>query len=236
MKAKIMVAAGTAALSLTAVTAVACPSAPDLFSARFDGFDRDAWSSDVANGSLVVSDGALHVHADGNGRAFLAVNGFSAPGNKFWGRVRVKVDHYPTTPDWAHWTLAELSGAGGEVVRPLGGQYVPTVGKNLMGVGSDGGVTGDWTAWQESAVATAGRWQCLQWRVDGADNSVSVWIDGKAQPEMSVDTAHHGGTSDPFVLPTVTTVRIGWQLYQQNAGHYDAWYDDVGLATHPLGC
>lgn len=73
------------------------------------------------------------------------------PGNSFWARMRLRVDALPTAPDWAHWTLAEASGpASPTLVRPLGGQYVPTEKHNSCRAGSDLGPTGDWTAWKTS--------------------------------------------------------------------------------------
>jgi hypothetical protein len=181
------------------------------------------------------------VHTDGNGYAFLEVEDFAAPGNSFYGRMRVRVEAFPTAPDWAHFTLVEATGTGdGSIVRPIGGQYVPEVGDGeaLWGVGSDGGPTGDWTDWQASAPAQAGRWLCLEWQQDAADNRVVVWIDGEPKPEMTVTTTEHGGNPVDFVFPEFDTVRIGWQLYQADPtpGSYDLRLDDLALSTERLGC
>jgi hypothetical protein len=200
------------------------------------------WGIDTKHGALTVErrggDKVLRVHTEENGRAFLKVDDFAAPGNSFFGRVRVRVAAFPTAPDWAHYTLIEATGQGAEIVRPLGGQYVPTVDKALWGVGADGGPTGDWTNWRESAPSVAGRWQCVEWEADASDNRISVWIDGVAQPDLTVTTTEHGGNPVDFVFPRFDTVKIGWQLYQGDPtpSAYDVWYDDITLASKRVGC
>ncbi|WP_164540404.1 hypothetical protein [Streptomyces abyssomicinicus] len=202
------------------------------------------WTTDTANGALTVERDAtrhgkhLRVHTEGNGKAFLQVDDLTPPRNSFWGRVRLRVDAFPTAPDWAHWTMVEATGEGPGYIRPLGGQYVPDLKKNLWGVGSDGGPTGDWTAWRESAPATAGVWQCVEWRMDATDNRISVWIDGRAKPELTVSTRDHGGADTDFVFPRFDTVKIGWQLYQGNPSpsSYDVRMDDIALDDRRIGC
>ena len=238
-----------------------CPApragSPLLFCEDFEDLPRGAgtspdWGVDTRHGTLAVERDrrhggkhrpgqVLHVRTEGNGHAFLEVDDFDAPGNSFFGRMRVRVDAFPTAPDWAHFTLVEATGRGdGSVVRPIGGQYVPTVGDGvpLWGVGSDGGPTGDWTDWRESAPAEAGRWTCLEWEMDASDNRVSVWIDGRPQPDLTVTTTRHGGNPVDFVFPDVDTVRIGWQLYQGNPtpDSYDLLLDDLALSTERVGC
>lgn len=234
----------------------ACAEPGLLFCADFDrlpvgGASTLDWGIDTRNGTLTVERAGraaapgrrggqvLHVRTRDNGRAFLRVDDFAAPGNRFYGRMRLRVDAFPTAPDWAHFTLVEVTGTGStEVVRPVGGQYVPTVHKSLWGVGADGGPTGDWTNWRESAPAAEDTWQCFEWQLDPADNRVAVWIDGVANPELTASTDSHGGNDVPFVLPTVNTVKIGWQLYQAGTtpAFFDLWIDDVALSTRRLGC
>ncbi|WP_055477699.1 hypothetical protein [Sphaerimonospora mesophila] len=201
------------------------------------------WGIDTKHGTLTVErdrhgQKVLHVHTEGNGRAFLKVDDFAPPGNGFYGRVRLRVQAFPTAPDWAHYTLIEATGTGPEIVRPLGGQYVPTLGKDLWGVGADGGPTGDWTNWRESAPSQAGKWQCVEWRMDATDNRISVWFDGVAKPDLTVSTRDHGGNDVDFVFPRFDTVKLGWQLYQANPSpaSYDVWMDDIALSTQRVGC
>ncbi|WP_211254502.1 hypothetical protein [Cellulomonas cellasea] len=180
---------------------------------------------------------ALRVHTADNGRAFMVIP-VDPPENSFYGRIRVKVEEFPTAPDWAHYTLVEASGEGAGVVRPIGGQYAPTVPGVFWGVGSDGGPTGDWTSWQESSPSVADRWQCVEWQLDASDNRVQVWIDGDLQEELTVDTETAGGADVPFVFPDFGEVRVGWQLYQGGTtpAEFDLWLDDVAFGTQQIGC
>ncbi|WP_125774981.1 hypothetical protein [Antribacter gilvus] len=204
------------------------------------------WGIDTRHGTLQVERAGragkvLHVHTEGNGMAFLKVVDFSAPGNSFYGRLRLKVDDFPTAPDWAHFTLVEATGSGSpEVVRPLGGQFAPTVGPDatFWGVGADGGPTGDWTNWRESAPTVEDRWQCVEFQWSGPENRVSVWFDGVEQPDLEVSTTNHGGADTDFVLPTADTIKVGWQLYQggPTPDHFDVLMDDIAFDTDRLGC
>ncbi|MFI1044632.1 hypothetical protein ACH4U3_02260 [Streptomyces griseoruber] len=202
------------------------------------------WTSDTSHGSLTVEPSAtghgreLRLHTEGNGRAFLVLDDLAPAGNSFWARLRLRVDAFPTAPNWAHWTLAEASGSDAPtLVRPLGGQYVPTEKANFWGVGSDLGPTGDWTAWRTSAPATAGRWSCVEFHLDATDNRVTVYLDGVERPELTVSTEEHGGTADDFVFPAFDRLKLGWQLYQADPTptSYDLRMDDVALSTRRVG-
>jgi hypothetical protein len=202
------------------------------------------WTTDTADGSLSVAPSStghgreLRLHTEGNGRAFMVLSDLAPPGNSFWARLRLRVNDFPTAPDWAHWTLAEASGSDvPTLVRPLGGQYVPTSQANFWGVGSDLGPTGDWTAWKTSAPATAATWQCVEFHLDASDNRVTVYLDGAEQSELTVSTKEHGGTTDDFVFPTFDTLKLGWQLYQSDPtpSAYDVRMDDVALSTERVG-
>lgn len=204
------------------------------------------WGVDTRHGTLHVERAgragkALHVRTEDNGKAFLQVHDLAAPDNTFWGRLRIKVDEFPTAPDWAHFTLVEITGSGSdEVVRPLGGQFAPTVGPDAVfwGIGADGGPTGDWTSWQESAPTVEDRWQCVEFAWSAQDDRVEVWFDGVPQPDMTVTTTDHGGADTDFVLPVADTVKIGWQLYQPGTTpeRFDLWVDDITLAADRVGC
>jgi hypothetical protein len=231
-------------------SAATCASPGLLFCDDFEATPLGAaastrWTSEAQGGALTI-DGthaqgahALHVHADGNGRAMIHVAAFAPPGNSFWGRARLWVTAFPTAPDYAHFTLVEAAGSGGGgVVRPIGGQYIPGPARSLWGVGADGGATGDWTSWQTAAPAEAGRWLCMEWQLRAADDGIDVWIDGVARPELGVSRTVHGGAAVDFVFPTFTQIWFGWWLYQggPTPARFDLWYDDLALGTARLGC
>lgn len=202
------------------------------------------WTTDASNGSLSVVRSTtghgreLRLRTEGNGRAFLVLSDLAPPGNSMWARLRLRVGAFPTAPDWAHWTVAEASGADSPtLVRPLGGQYAPTENANFWGVGSDLGPTGDWTDWKTSAPAAAARWSCVEFHLDAKDNRVTVYFDGVEQSDLTVSTNHHGGTSDDFAFPTFDKLKLGWQLYQADPApsSYDVRLDDIAVSTRRVG-
>lgn len=203
------------------------------------------WTAETTNGSLTVVPSTtgrpgkeVVLRTEGNGKAFLTFPLNSVPGNSLWARLRVKVDAFPTAPDWAHWTLAEASGSDSPtLVRPLGGQYAPTDNGNFWGVGSDLGVTGDWTNWRTSAPAVAQKWSCVEFHLDASDNAVTVYFDGVAQPDLTVSTKNHGGTSDDFTFPRFDKLKLGWQLYQGNPSpsSYEVRMDDIAVGSSRVG-
>jgi hypothetical protein len=234
-------------------TTGSCAGSGALFCEDFErqplgGASSLAWGIETRNATMRVEPGTaptthgrrlLHVHTVDNGYAFLRVDNVAQPAGGFFGRMRVRLAQFPTAPDWAHFTLVEATGTGSkEIVRPVGGQYAPTSKGSFWGIGADGGPTGDWTNWRESAPTVADTWQCFEWQLNPADNRVTVWINGVTSPDLTVSTNEHGGAQVPFILPTVTTVKIGWQLYQGGTtpGHFDLWLDDLALSPNRLGC
>ena len=202
----------------------------------------NGWSPTTSSGTLtfdaVHAQGkqALHVHTEGNGRAYIQLSPFTPPANSFFGRMRVWVDAFPVAPNYAHFTLVELAGTGAGLIRPIGGQFIDS--QSLWGTGSDQGPTGDWTNWRTSTPTQNARWICLEWELAAANNAINVWIDGVAKPELSVTTTTHGGSNVDFVLPTFNSIWFGWWLYQSGPtpNQYDVWLDDLALSTQKIGC
>jgi hypothetical protein len=209
-----------------------------------------AWDTESSDGQLAIDathargQRALKLSITGNGRARLTVAGLAPANNSLFGVAHVWVTSFPTAPDYAHYTMVEFAGpAGGTVLRPIGGQYVPAGGPSqpagsFWGVGSDSGPTGDWTNWRRTAPSTGGQWLCLEWRMSAANAEIDVWIDGVAKPEMSVTKTMHGGTQVDFVFPAIDRAWFGWWLYQPNPtpNTYEVWLDDLALASDRLGC
>lgn len=242
--------AGTAGVGGAAPGSLDCGTlANKLFCEDFESYAAGAavaangWTPVASSGTLTIDAAhargkqALHVHTEGNGHAYIQVSPFAPPANSFFGRMHVWVEAYPTAPDYAHFTFVEAAGEGAGVIRPVGGQYIPGKG-NLFGTGSDGGPTGDWTNWQETVKAEAGRWVCVEWQLAAADNTINVWLDGQAKPELTVSTTKHGGTAVDFVFPTFDKVWFGWWLYQSGPtpNQFDVWLDDIALTTERVPC
>jgi len=203
------------------------------------------WSNETGGGATLGIDGtnvrgarSLHVRTADGGHGYIRVNNFSAPGNSFFGRVQLLVNSFPTSPDYAHFVLVEATGAGGGLVRPVGGQYIPGQGATaLWGVGNDQGGSGDWTSWQPTVPTVSSRWICYEWQMRAADNNIDVWLDGVAQPALSVaSTMRRDYNGARFAFPTFNTIWFGWWQFQASSTVRDVYLDDLALATTRIGC
>ncbi|MFZ6184543.1 hypothetical protein [Nannocystis pusilla] len=188
---------------------------------------------------------AAHVHTEGNGFSYLReVVTFPAPNNTYYGRMFVWIDAVPIAPDWAHWTLVGAIGSGEPGEIRVGGQYNPFAGKNLFGVGSDGGPTGDWTRLDgdprdNPTAVVVQDWVCLEWLHDGANNETKFWWDATEHPSLATTATSHGGDQNAdYVMPQFESAWVGWWLYQgnPNPNHYDVWIDEVAIDGVRIGC
>jgi hypothetical protein len=217
-----------------------------FFCEDFEGFNVGAVQANAdftPTGNVTIDSAvargnrSLHIQTQGNGRSVIALAGFAPPNNSFFARMYVQATAFPTAPDYAHFTLVEATGTPAGFIRPIGGQYIPGMG-TLWGAGSDGGPTGDWTNWRPSAPVEAGRFLCIEWEMNSADNNINVWIDGVAKTDLSVSTKSHGGSGVDFVFPRFNNLTIGWQLYQGGStpNQFSLWYDDIVFSTRRVGC
>jgi hypothetical protein len=210
----------------------------------------DRWTADD-NGAVTIDDvhargeRALHISRVGNGRGRIILP-ISPVNNSLFGRMYVYVEAFPVEPNFAHFTLVELTGAGSNTkVRPIGGQFVsgpPFVGQggSFWGPGSDGGQSGDWTNWQESVRGAPGAFHCLEFELDNTDARMTFSVDGVLQNDSTTTATDHpnGGV---FAFPQINQITIGWELYQadptpQIPDPYDVWIDDIALSSTRIGC
>ena len=220
-----------------------------------DGFeggaiDTGVWEVHGASPTLDTTRAArgtqsLHVHTDGNAFSYLKETmTFPAANNTYCGRMFVWIDALPTAPDWAHWTLAGAAGSGHPGEIRVGGQYSPTASKNLFGAGTDGGATGDWTFLDadptgQVVAPPVQDWVCIEWMHKGDTNETRFFWDGSEHPSLHTTKKHHGGKQTAqYLLPTFTSVWVGWWLYQSNPtpDHYDVWIDEVAIDGERIGC
>jgi hypothetical protein len=187
---------------------------------------------------------ALRLQPGGGQFARIALVNFSAPDNSLFGRMFLRVEAQPTSPNFAHWVVVEATGSGSsERVRPLGGQFVDlqdrALRSNFWGVGADGGPTGDWTAWDNGGLveARSATWQCIEWRMHDADSAIDVWIDEAFQPSLSV-SRDDNPRNVPFVFPTFNNMTIGWGVFQGGTtpAQFDVHVDDIVLSRERAGC
>jgi hypothetical protein len=187
---------------------------------------------------------ALRLQPGGGQFARIALEGFAPPNNSLFGRMFLRIEALPTSPNFAHWVVVEATGSGSsERVRPLGGQFIDiqdrSIRTNFWGVGADGGPTGDWTDWDNGnpVEAVAATWQCIEWRMNAADSAIDVWIDEQFQPSLSV-TRDDNPRGVPFVFPTFNNMTIGWGVFQGGTtpNQFDVHIDDIVLSSERAGC
>jgi hypothetical protein len=140
-----------------------------------------------------------------------------------FGRAFIRVGGFPSAGG-DHWVVVEAtSSAGGDSVRPVGGQF------SRWAPGADGPSAGDWTDWQQSnAATTAGAWECVEWQLDLANNDILLWVNGS-----QVTPIERGN----FRIPAVDELWFGWVVYQNaQPPMYDVRFDDIVLASARVGC
>lgn len=165
---------------------------------------------------------------------------FPVAGNAFYGRVWFYLAKAPTTS--AHWT--NISGEGNAISNATpfyayvryGGQTM-----ELMANYDSSVLKSD--CWQhpnsQNLPFPEARWTCFEWHFDGPNNKMELWVDGTAEPELTVVDKGQGCVnhelSDEWVFPKFELLRLGWEHYQTSIP-VELWMDDVALDTKRIGC
>lgn len=112
-------------------------------------------------------------------------------------------------------------GAGGEVTRYSNGF-------------TDGGNPADFT--DPGFQFAADTWYCVEAYFDGTASASEfrLWIDGSEIESMHVTDFSANGSGRTSWGPSYQYIKIGAQDYDANLGQI--WYDDVVVATEPIGC
>jgi hypothetical protein len=83
------------------------------------------------------------------------------------------------------------------------------------------------------------QWSCLEFKVDGTNGFLQVWLNGTEVPGLAVD-----GVSSPDIdaqwktrtnwHPSLSNVKLGWESY--STGDNTLWFDDVAFGASRIGC
>jgi hypothetical protein len=149
----------------------------------------------------------------------------AAPNTSHFGRAFIRVAQFPSAGS-DHWVVVEAtSSAGGDQVRPVGGQF------SRWAPGADGPSAGDWTDWQQSSAETVGgAWECVEWQIDTANggNDTLLWVN-----DVEVRPLERGN----FRIPAIDQLWFGWVVYQNTEPlMYDVRFDDIVLSSGRVGC
>lgn len=173
--------------------------------------------------------------------------------NVLYGRMLFRLESAPTAS--VHWTIIQgfglVPGQTYHAEYRYGGQMPITQGSTFVGSQMMANYdTPDWYSdkstpgsdcWHHSnaRVIPVGTWTCIEWKFDGANNGMQLWLDGVAADDLTI--AGHGdgcvnAASDfTWTAPSFTAIDLGWESYQTDDAR-TAYIDDVALSTTRIGC
>jgi hypothetical protein len=175
------------------------------------------------------------------------------PGNVLYGRMLFRLEAAPT--DSVHWTiirgLGVVPGQSHRAEYRYGGQKPITQGSTFVGSQLMANYeTPDWYAdsstpgsdcWHHAnqRVLPTGVWTCIEWKFDGAQNGMQLWLDGVAADDLTVSGTGQGCVNAAadltWTAPTFSQLDLGWESYQTDQAR-TAYIDDVVLSTTKIGC
>jgi hypothetical protein len=212
-----------------------CATGEGFFCENFDAAPLGAVSGTL-NG-LRPENGVSIIDEAGRGRVLQVLAGstydnkngvfldLAAANASHFGRAFIRVAGFPSAGG-DHWVIVEAtSSAGGDQVRPVGGQF------SRWAPGADGPSANDWTDWQQSdAATTPGAWECVEWQLDATNgnNDILLWVNG-----TQVTPLERGN----FRIPAIDELWLGWVVYQNaDPPMYDVRFDDIVLGSARIGC
>ncbi len=209
-----------------------CAAAGVQFCEDFEnGLSSTSWQTSKSGGTVAVDDvhaargsKALHVTSTNGGmNAVRTTKGFPATDNTLYARMFVWFEDEITTG--GHFTLAQGAGTGTPGLMRFGG-----ISKRL-GVGSDGGPSGDWTTTDSKSGLPTKRWICYEFQFDGAMNMFRVWVD-----DVESLPLHTGVDRHPTLkMPIFNSLWFGWVLYGGGESQ-ELWIDEIAIDANKIGC
>jgi hypothetical protein len=218
------------------------------------------------NSGAISVDGAQHasgsqsaklttIAKDGTKTALLRLEAssvFPVMGNVFYGRMMFRLEAAPTAS--VHWTLIQAGGLiAGQNYHSLyryGGQQPVT--QNNMFVGSQlmanyetpdsysgTGPKSDCWFHANKRVVPVAKWSCVEWKFDGPNNQMRMWLDGVALSDLDVNGVGQGCVNQPatyaWTAPTFDHLDVGWESYQNDEAR-TLYIDDLIVSKSPIGC
>jgi hypothetical protein len=97
--------------------------------------------------------------------------------------------------------------------------------------------TNCWNA-ATSDVMPVGRWACVEWKFDGTNDVMQLWLDGFGVPGLNVKGTGEGCTDQAadfhWKAPSFTEIFIGWESGGADEAR-TVWVDDVVIGTEKVG-
>lgn len=95
--------------------------------------------------------------------------------------------------------------------------------------------------WQHSQqkVVPVGKWSCVMWSFDTANDEMRFWLDGTELADLHVIKKGEGCVNQPmdyvWDAPEIAKMYVGWESYQSDDSR-TMWIDDVVIDTKPIAC
>jgi hypothetical protein len=90
----------------------------------------------------------------------------------------------------------------------------------------------------QSAPLPTGTWNCVEFKVSGADGTIQTWLNGHAVVGLTEDGTPTHDIDSQWLnrtwRPRLTDLRLGWESYGEGAD--TLWYDDVAVGSQQIGC
>ncbi|BBH70195.1 hydrolase [Actinoplanes sp. OR16] len=81
-------------------------------------------------------------------------------------------------------------------------------------------------------------WNCVEFKVSGADGTMETWLDGVSVPGLLQDGVPTHDVDGQWLnrtyRPMLTDLKLGWESYGEGAD--TLWYDDVAAGSSRIGC
>jgi len=81
-------------------------------------------------------------------------------------------------------------------------------------------------------------WNCVEFKVSGADGTIATWLNGTAVTGLTEDGVPTHDIDSQWLnknwRPKLTDFKIGWEAYGE--GSDTLWYDDVVGGSSRIGC
>jgi len=176
-------------------------------------------------------------------QAMLAITGaplLPLANNSVYGRFMIYTERVPDKS--VHWTIAHGDGP----------YQTSTATYNYGGMG---GLMANYyrntspdptDCWQSNQqVFPTGKWTCVGFHFDGAQNKMQFSLDGVDISDVDVDgnaksdqTCTVKGVDGKWYAPApFKNISVGWESYQHDSvGAHDAWIDDLILDDSPILC
>ena len=165
---------------------------------------------------------AVHVKKGNNGQGFLQLEGapvFPFSGDKLYVRAYLMVPEWPQN----HVSWMELGSAENE--------------KSEVRIGAHQGVMqvnhwpGDEDQIADSVVFKANEWTCVEYSYELSTKSLQVWLEDELIDSLTVEGGIFARPGTEVAAVPIEAVRFGAEIAAT-----EIWFDDIQIATSPIGC